>query len=119
MMTAVLRAAGRCRRDTWHMITLIENHLQEIVAICSRHSVTSLALVGSASRGDFDIERSDIDVLVDFLDGDINHFRAFMGLRKDFTELLGRPVDVITLRGIQNPLLLQSLKQDAVTLYAA
>jgi predicted nucleotidyltransferase len=42
-----------------------------------------------------------------------------MGLREDLAEILGRPVDVITLRGIRNHLLLESLRRDAVRLYAA
>ena len=60
----------------------IAAHAAEIRTACARHSVSSLALVGSAARADFDPSRSDIDVLVDFVDGDINYFRAFMGLRK-------------------------------------
>ena len=44
---------------------------------------------------------------------------AFEDLRDDLAEILGRPVDVITLRGVRNPLLLESLRRDAVRLYAA
>ena len=73
---------------------------------------------GSA-RADFDPARSDIDVLVDFVDADINYFRAFMGLRDELTLILGRKVDVITRRGIRNQLLLRSLEQDAIQLYPA
>jgi predicted nucleotidyltransferase len=42
-----------------------------------------------------------------------------MGLREDLAQITGLPVDVITLRGIRNPLLLESLRRDAVRLYAA
>ena len=42
-----------------------------------------------------------------------------MGLREDLAQITGRPVDGITLRGIRNPLLLESLRRDAGRLYAA
>jgi predicted nucleotidyltransferase len=97
----------------------VAEHAAEIRFACSRHSVSSLAVVGSAARADFDPARSDIDVLVDFVDADINYFRAFMGLRDELTLILGRKVDVITRRGIRNQLLLRSLEQDAIQLYPA
>jgi predicted nucleotidyltransferase len=42
-----------------------------------------------------------------------------MGLREDLADIFGRPVDVITARGVRNPLLLDSLRHDAIRLYAA
>ena len=91
----------------------------EIRSACARPAVSSLAIVGSAARADFDLERSDIDVLVDFVDGDINYFRAFMGLRRELAEILGRKVDVITRRGVRNPIFLRALERDAIPLYSA
>ncbi len=78
-----------------------------------------MELVGSAAREDFDPARSDIDVLVDFPDGMADLFGSFMGLREDLAAILARPVDVITIRGVRNPLLLDSLRRDAILLYAA
>lgn len=101
------------------MIGVISDNLESIRAACRRHGVSFLELVGSAARDDFDPSRSDIDVLVDFPDGAPDLFGAFMGLREDLARILGRPVDVITLRGVRNPLLLESLRRDAVRLYAA
>jgi hypothetical protein len=98
---------------------LVVTRAAAIRAACARHSVASLAIVGSAARSDFDPERSDVDVLVDFIDGDINYFKAFMGLRQDLAAILGRKVDVITRRGVRNPLLLKSLEQDAIPMYSA
>lgn len=101
------------------MNRVVSEHLEAIRAACRRHAVSSLQLVGSAARGDFDPARSDVDVLVDFHDGDIDYFNAFMGLRRELGEILGRRVDVITLRGVRNPFLLESLRRDALSLYAA
>jgi predicted nucleotidyltransferase len=101
------------------MVGLVSENLDRIRAACARRGVSFLELVGSASRDDFDATRSDIDVLVDFPDHTPDVFGAYMGLREDLAEILGRPVDVITLRGIRNPLFLESLRRDAVRLYAA
>jgi len=112
--------------DRWHqtvefsrMVGLVSENLDRIRAACARRGVSFLELVGSAARDDFDAARSDIDVLVDFPDDAPDLFGAYMGLREDLAEILGRPVDVITLRGIRNHLLLESLRRDAVQLYAA
>ena len=101
------------------MVGLVSENLDSIRAACARRGVSFLELVGSAARDDFDAARSDIDVLVDFPDHTPDVFDAYMGLREDLAEILGRPVDVLTLRGIRNPLFLESLRRDSVRLYAA
>ena len=101
------------------MVGLVSDNLDRIRAACVRRGVSFLELVGSAARDDFDPSRSDIDVLVDFSHDAVDLFGAYMGLREDLAEILGRPVDVITLRGVRNPLLLASLRRDAIRLYAA
>ena len=101
------------------MVGLVSENLDRIRAACALRGVSFLELVGSAARDDFDAAHSDIDVLVDFPDHTPDVFGAYMGLREDLAEILGRPVDVLTLRGIRNPLFLESLRRDAVRLYAA
>ena len=101
------------------VIHAVSDNLDRIRAACARHGVSFLDLVGSAARDDFDPGRSDIDVLVDFPDQATDLFGAYMGLREDLAQITGRPVDVITLRGVRNPLLLESLRRGAVRLYAA
>ncbi len=101
------------------MIDLVADNLALIQDACRRRGVAYLELVGSAVRDDFDPSRSDIDVLVDFPDGATDIFDSFMGLREDLASILGRPIDVITARGVRNPLLLESLRADAIRLYAA
>ena len=101
------------------MVGLVSDNLERIRAACAQRGVSFLELVGSAARDDFDPSRSDIDVLVDFPYHAPDLFGAYMGLRDDLAEILGRPVDVITLRGVRNPLLLESLRRDAARLYAA
>ena len=44
----------------------IEEHRAELAQLCGRYRVLSLSLFGSATRDDFDPERSDYDFLVEF-----------------------------------------------------
>ena len=101
------------------VINAVSDNLDRIRAACARHGVSFLGLVGSAARDDFDPGRSDIDALVDFPDQATDLFGAYIGLRDDLAQITGRTVDVITLRGVRNPLPLESLRRDAVRLYAA
>jgi uncharacterized protein len=48
------------------MISLIEDHLEEIVALCREYGVARLEVFGSAATGAFDPGRSDVDFLVEY-----------------------------------------------------
>jgi predicted nucleotidyltransferase len=97
----------------------VSEHADAIRSACARHSVSTLAVVGSAARDHFAPARSDIDVLVDFVEGDINCFRALTGLGRALAEILGRKVDLISRRGVRNRLLLESLERDAIPIFPA
>ena len=49
------------------MIDAIQLRREELWALCRRFHVRRLDLFGSAARGDFDPERSDLDFLVEFI----------------------------------------------------
>lgn len=96
----------------------IENYKQVIEKICGDLRVKRLDLVGSASRGDFQTERSDIDVLVEF-DGIDRLFDRYFDLKIRLEEQLGRQVDVIQVSGVKNPYVRKSLNRDKVRLYGS
>jgi uncharacterized protein len=48
------------------MIDAIQLRREELRALCRRFHVLRLDVFGSAARGDFDPERSDVDFLVEF-----------------------------------------------------
>jgi predicted nucleotidyltransferase len=79
------------------MIDAIDLRREELGALCRRCHVQRLDLFGSAARGDFDPEHSDIDFLVEF---DREHpealsFNTYFGLKEALEALLGRPVDLV------------------------
>jgi predicted nucleotidyltransferase len=80
--------------------------------LCRRFHVRRLDLFGSAARGDFDPERSDIDFLVEF---DREHaealaFETYFGLKAALEALLGRPVDLVEPSAVRNPYLKASIE---------
>jgi hypothetical protein len=92
------------------MIEDIELHRGELQALCRRFHVRRLDIFGSAARGDFDPERSDIDFLVEFDRSTPQHpFDAYFGLREALEELLGRPVDLVEAGVVRNPYLRASI----------
>ena len=94
------------------MIDEIELHREELRALCHRFHVRRLDLFGSAARGDFDPERSDVDFLVEF---DREHpealaFETYFGLKEALEALLDRPVDLVEPGAVCNPYLKASIE---------
>ncbi|MBM2812218.1 MAG: polymerase beta domain protein region [Chloroflexi bacterium] len=73
----------------------IEIPREAIAAFCRRHHIRRLALFGSVIREDFEPERSDVDVLVEF-DPEHTPGLAFFAMQDELTGLLGRKVDLYT-----------------------
>jgi Nucleotidyltransferase domain len=48
------------------MHVLVENNRQDIARLCRLHGVRKMELFGSILRDDFDLQHSDVDVVVDF-----------------------------------------------------
>ena len=96
----------------------IEDHKQVIEKICRELRVKRLDLVGSASRGEFQPERSDVDVVVEF-DGLDRLFDRYFELKKRLESQLGREVDVIEDSAVENPYVRKSLNRDKVRIYGS
>ncbi|KNZ31751.1 MAG: DNA polymerase subunit beta [Methylibium sp. NZG] len=73
-------------------------------------AVESLAIFGSAARDDLRPE-SDVDILVDF-SGPAT-FDRYFGLKDRLKATLGRPVDLVTSKGLK-PRARQQVEQDLV-----
>jgi len=86
--------------------------------ICSKVSVKRLYLVGSAARDDFQPDRSDIDVLVDF-QGNERLFERYFFLKEQLERCFGRRVDVLQNTAVKNPFVRQTIECDRISLYEA
>ena len=84
---------------------------------CRRHHILRMALFGSVIRDDFRPE-SDIDVLVEF-DPNCNlGFFEFAGISNEFSDLLGRHVDLSTAAQL-SPYFRDEVLKEAETIYDA
>jgi hypothetical protein len=103
------------------MIEQIKSHREELRALCrSFHVRRRLDLFGSAARGDFDPEKSDIDFLVEFdRSAPQNPFDAYFGLKEALEGLFGHPVDLVEAGAVRNPYLKASIEQSRENVYAA
>jgi predicted nucleotidyltransferase len=102
------------------MESQIQCNLDEIIRLCRRHAVRRLAIFGSAVRADFDPQRSDIDLLVEFEPVPVaERMRNFSALREGLTELLQHEVDLVEDGAIRNPYVLKSVSEQQQILYAA
>jgi predicted nucleotidyltransferase len=92
----------------------------KIVRLCEKYAVQKLQLFGSAVRGDFDPDSSDLDFLVNFsYDCEPGIADRYLGLAEDLERLLNRSVDLVTVRSARNPYFRQSIDQSSLTLYEA
>ncbi len=101
------------------MIPLLEQHREQIAALCRKYGVRKLELFGSAARGDFEPARSDIDFFFEFDSDETKLADRYFGFMEDLEQLLGRSVDLVSSRDVHNPYFLQVANQHRVTLYAA
>ena len=77
----------------------MESYREEILRVARAHGAFNLRIFGSLARGEEDAT-SDIDFLVDMEPG--RTLFDLGGLQIDLQELLGRQVDVVTVRGLRS-----------------
>ena len=98
---------------------LITEHLEEVRALCEKYAVKRLTLFGSAVKGTFDPEKSDLDFVVEFLPGTpVGGLRGpYFNLLTDLQDLFGRSVDLVDRRAIENPYFIQVLALTEQAIY--
>jgi predicted nucleotidyltransferase len=69
---------------------------EELAELCRHNGVVKLSVFGSALRDDFDPERSDLDLLVEFGPRVSRSLFKLVQLQNALTELFGRQVDLTT-----------------------
>jgi hypothetical protein len=72
----------------------------EIGAFCKRNHVRSIGLFGSALREDYS-PVSDIDVLVEFKQGQEPDLFKLVELQDELSKILGRKVDLVERRAVE------------------
>lgn len=94
------------------LVDPVKSKREQILQVARRHGVTRVRVFGSMARGDAG-PQSDVDLLVDVGPEPTPWFPG--GLVAELEDLLGRPVQVVTERGLKG-LLRERVLQEAVPL---
>jgi len=102
------------------MIKLIEERISEIITVCKSHRVISIALFGSAVKDSMHVT-SDVDFLVQFSeDIDVlDYADNYFSLLENLEEIVGKKVDLISIKSLKNKILIEDIERSKVVLYAA
>jgi predicted nucleotidyltransferase len=68
----------------------------KVADLCREFGVARLSVFGSALRPDFDVERSDVDLLVEFFPHRVPGLLAFVDLEEQLSGVFMRRVDLST-----------------------
>ena len=102
------------------MVPMIESKQEELFALCHKYNVRKLELFGSAARGAFDPQRSDLDFLVVLGSLEpVRHSDDYFGLLFGLEGLFGCKIDLVETEAVDNPYFLKSVDRDRRVLYAA
>ncbi len=83
---------------------MINKNIEAIKTLCEQHNVKELYLFGSVLTHSFN-DSSDVDVLVQFDDIDLNrYFDNYMDFKEGLEKILNCQVDVIENQAIRNPI---------------
>jgi len=94
------------------MVDLVRTKREQILQLARRHGVTVVRVFGSMARGDAG-PQSDVDLLIEVAPNPSPWFPG--GLVAELEELLGRRVQVVTERGLDE-LLRDRVLEEAVRL---
>jgi len=101
---------------------IITKNINEIKTLCQEHKVKELYVFGSAVSDRFD-EKSDVDLLVEFIEFSEEELRYYADNYFDFIEklekLFGREVDLVTAKFLRNRFFIMELEETKQLLFAA
>lgn len=98
-------------------MSIIELNKQNIIDICQKHKVKTLAVFGSVLTDRF-CDDSDIDFVVDFTDVDERDYADnYLEMLEALQNLLGREIDLLENKAIRNSILLQTINDSKQVIY--
>ena len=99
------------------MNKIIDEHIDQIRAICVDHNVKSLFAFGSVVTDRFS-DSSDIDLLISFNSMDYGDYADnYFNLADKFEDIFQRQVDLITDKSLKNPYFIDSVNETKTLLY--
>jgi predicted nucleotidyltransferase len=107
--------------DADNMIpAVVANHLDEIRVLCRKYGVLRLDLFGSAVKGTFNPESSDLDFVASFADRkNLDYADRYLDFADALEALFERRVDLVTEQGIKNPYFREEIEETRRRVYVA
>ena len=100
------------------MIAMLAEKTSALAGLCRRFKVKRLYLFGSAARGEFRPEASDLDFFVALDESSpAEYTENYFGLAHELERLFGRRVDLVTERSVRNPYFRQVLEATRQLVY--
>ncbi len=110
--------AARGKSQRREIIPLVARRASQIRNLCRQHHVKRLDVFGSAVNGDFRLDESDIDFLVEFDDSvEGQRFETRFQLNQELEALFGRSVDLVVDSAIKNPYFRDEVDQTREPIY--
>jgi len=99
--------------------TPINTYLPLIISLFEKHKIKDAYLFGSAITDKFDEEKSDVDFLVNFIDGidPLEKGELLWNLRFSLEDNLNRPIDLITETSLKNPYFIEEVNEKKLKIY--
>jgi len=99
--------------------TPISVYLPLIISLFEKHKIKEAYLFGSVITDKFDENKSDVDFLVNFLDGidPLEKGELLWSLRFSLEDNLKRPVDLITETSLKNPYFIEEVNETKMKIY--
>ncbi len=102
------------------MNDLIQSKYEQLQRLCDKYNVRRLHLFGSATSDRFDSDLSDLDFLVQFQSmPPAEHADCYFGFLEALQDLFSRPIDLVEIEAVKNPVLLETIEETKSILYAA
>jgi predicted nucleotidyltransferase/uncharacterized protein with HEPN domain len=102
------------------MVDLLAGKLNELAALCREYGVLRLDVFGSAAKGTFDPETSDLDVLYTYANhGPDGHVHRFLEFAESLERLFVRKVDLVCDEAVRNPYFREELERTRRNVYLA
>ena len=99
--------------------TPINIYLPLIISLFEKHKVKDAYLFGSVITDKFDEKKSDVDFLVNFIDGidPLEKGELLWNLRFSLEDHLKRPIDLITESSLKNPYFIEEVNETKMKIY--
>ena len=99
---------------------MIASRQAQVADACRRFAVERLEVFGSAARGDFKAESSDVDFIARFREpGAPGYADRYFEFAQELERILGHSVDLLTTRSLRNPVFVDRITPDRTVVYAA